>query len=242
MDTDWLEYLCELYELSSKKTLHVDELVKLAVVMERVPFGFTEENLKEKLSYHLNKNAKIKSAQFTKVKNGNGGYKRGVYRFKKQSRLPLTPVVSENFGTAYTGKAGEFAVLSELLFRGFNASIMSVDEGIDLVASKDNKYFHVQVKTANFQPDKPFQATIKSSAFRHAGDVYYVVVLRQPTQVRFHNDYVLFTSSDIRRWVGSGILKEGSTITLRLSGDSQKLILNKKVDVTTHLNDFGAIG
>lgn len=46
----------------------------------------------------------------------------------------------------YTGKGGEHLVTSELLFRGYNASIMSVDVGVDISAIKDNKFFGIQVK------------------------------------------------------------------------------------------------
>lgn len=43
----------------------------------------------------------------------------------------------------YIGKGGEHLVCSELLFRGFNASIMSVDVGVDISAIKDNKFFEL---------------------------------------------------------------------------------------------------
>ena len=37
-------------------------------------------------------------------------------------------------------------VCSELLFRGFNASIMSVDVGVDISAIKDNKFLVFRLK------------------------------------------------------------------------------------------------
>ena len=40
----------------------------------------------------------------------------------------------------FIGKGGEHLVCSELLFRGFNASIMSVDVVVDLSAIKDKAY------------------------------------------------------------------------------------------------------
>ena len=49
--------------------------------------------------------------------------------------------------TNYIGKAGEFAVLAELIARGYNANNMAIDEGIDIVASKDNVFYYIQVKT-----------------------------------------------------------------------------------------------
>ena len=49
----------------------------------------------------------------------------------------------------YIGKAGEHAVLSELLFLGYNAALMSVDVGVDIVATKNNEIYNIQVKTRN---------------------------------------------------------------------------------------------
>lgn len=54
-------------------------------------------------------------------------------------RATETEVRSESegeFSTQYTGRVGEHRVVSELLFRGYNASIMSVDEGLDIVATR----------------------------------------------------------------------------------------------------------
>ena len=67
--------------------------------------------------------------------------------------MPAVSAVSEtpNVDTGYFGKAGEHAVSSELLFWGYNVSSMAVDQGVDLVASKNGKYFHLQVKTATPQ-------------------------------------------------------------------------------------------
>lgn len=55
----------------------------------------------------------------------------------------------EQISTQYVGKAGEHFVVSELLFRGYNASIMNVDEGLDIVATKEGKLYNIQVKTSN---------------------------------------------------------------------------------------------
>lgn len=52
---------------------------------------------------------------------------------------------------AFLAKGGEYAVASELMFREFNVSIMVVDKGVDLVVEKNNKYFNIQVKTAEMK-------------------------------------------------------------------------------------------
>lgn len=57
----------------------------------------------------------------------------------------------------YIGKAGEHFVASELLFSGYNASIMSVDVGMDVIATKENQLFSLQVKTANISSTNTFE-------------------------------------------------------------------------------------
>lgn len=79
----------------------------------------------------------------------------------------------------YTGKAGEHLVCSELLFRGFNASIMSVDVGMDIIATKDDRLFSVQVKTANINKFDIYVFDVRKVSFeRHnSGNIYYIFVL-----------------------------------------------------------------
>jgi HB1/ASXL restriction endonuclease-like protein with HTH domain len=80
---------------------------------------------------------------------------------------------------SYIGKGGEPLVCSELLFRGFNASIMSVDTGLDIVATKDNRLFGIQVKTARLNKFNTYVFDVrKVSLERHnTGSVYYIFVL-----------------------------------------------------------------
>lgn len=79
----------------------------------------------------------------------------------------------------FTGKGGEHLVCSELLFRGFNASIMSVDVGMDIVAVKDNQLFGIQVKTSNLNRFDIYVFDIRKVSFeRHSnGNIYYIFVL-----------------------------------------------------------------
>ena len=51
----------------------------------------------------------------------------------------------------YLGKAGEFAIISEFLCRGWNVAIPEVDSGDDVFVIRDEngEFLRVQVKTAN---------------------------------------------------------------------------------------------
>lgn len=90
-------------------------------------------------------------------------------------------------GVGYTAKAGGHLVCAELLFRGFNASMVSVDVGVDIVATKSSRLFNIQVKTANLNNAKAFGFDIGKSAFeRHdAGNVFYVFVLRGKKETNY---------------------------------------------------------
>jgi len=87
----------------------------------------------------------------------------------------------------FTGKGGEYLVCSELLFRGFNASIMSVDVGIDIVAVKENQLFGIQVKTSNLNSFDTYVFDIRKVSFeRHSnGNVFYIFVLHGERQSHF---------------------------------------------------------
>lgn len=85
----------------------------------------------------------------------------------------------EKIEGGYTGKGGEHLVCSEMLFRGFNASIMSVDVGVDIVAIKNNNLSSIQVKTANENKHAIYNFNLRKVSFeRHdKNNVYYIFVL-----------------------------------------------------------------
>lgn len=89
--------------------------------------------------------------------------------------------------SGYTGKGGEHLVCSELLFRGFNASIMSVDVGMDIVAVKENQVYGIQVKTSNLNRFNTYVFDIRKVSFeRHNnGNIFYIFVLRGKVDSKF---------------------------------------------------------
>ena len=89
--------------------------------------------------------------------------------------------------SSYIGKAGEHLVCSELLFRGFNASIMSVDAGMDITATKEGKLFSIQVKTANANQYNTYNFDVRKVAFErnYQGNVFYVFVLKAERENKF---------------------------------------------------------
>ena len=241
MATDWLSIAQKCFTALERNEMHVNEMAETAV-QQHIVAGQDASVIAIKLSSALAANVRRKGSLFTKVKNRTGGLKRGVYKLKRVAATKLIRVNAPVVETGYTGKAGEHAVFSELLFRGYNASIMAVDHGIDLVASKNNKYFHLQVKTANGDDSRPYTTSIRREAFQHSSDTFYIIVLRRALKQRYVNDYLILPSSEIRRNIQSGALKEGATISLRITVDGKgKFLLNGATEVTHCINDFDSI-
>jgi hypothetical protein len=232
----------------SGKAMHVDDIAAAAAA--KYPnLPDPPDLLAAKISSLLAGEVKKPKSQslFSKPKNKAGGLRRGIYRLRvgrkpisKSFKVPEQPRVTNQF----TGKAGEYAAMSELLFFGFNASAMTVDDGIDIVASKGDSYFHIQVKTANATSDNKFQFKIRKRAFgsKDAAATFYVLVLRICENSRNTCEYIILPSSEIRRLVERSVVKDGESITLSVDRQrGNRFILNKVEDVTWALNRFDNI-
>jgi len=224
---------------------HTKEIARM--VSDRYPnLQIAQEKLPDRIGAVLATDVKKQGnkASFSKVKNKSGGFKRGVYRLKKKPIVTPTVTLTPKVTSQYTGKAGEYAVISELLFYGFNASGMTVDDGIDVVASKDNKYFHIQVKTSNSAPNGSFSYTIKKSSFvnKDSFHTFYILVIRENSANRYSNDFLILPSSQVRQLVDVGIIGDGASFSLRIHKDSRgRYILNSKQDVTISVNTFSQL-
>jgi hypothetical protein len=117
----------------------------------------------------------IKFAPATYALNPNRLTKKEI----KSEAKKLNKIPSEKIGGGFVGKAGEHYVTSELLFRGFNASIMSVDVGMDIIATRNNKLFSLQVKTSNLHASNTYIFDMRKVALErdYTGNVFYVFVM-----------------------------------------------------------------
>lgn len=229
----------------SGKSMHVNDIAA-AAVSKWPNLPDPPDQLAAKISAMLSNEVKKPKSQslFSKPKNKTGGFRKGMYRLRigrkavpKHFKVPEQPKVSSQF----TGKAGEYAVMSELLFFGFNASVMTVDDGIDIVASKNDSYFHIQVKTSNATASSKFQFKITKRAFgsKDAAATFYVLVLRISENSRNTCEYLILPSSEIRRLVDKGVVKDGETMTLSVDRErGNRFLLNSVEDVTWALNRF----
>lgn len=186
-----------LSDKENKEGMHVQSIVD-ALIMNcpEVQGDLTREKLLNKINAFLLRESKDKKGDFTKVR-------KGVYRFvsrKRSKPLPRPATVSnpndnqeevveyiKRKDTNFFGKAGEYAVMSELLFREYNANNMAVDEGIDIVASKDNNFYFIQVKTVTLNEKRRAQATIKQKNFDKFinQQIRYVIAVKCEKEMRF---------------------------------------------------------
>ena len=214
----------------------------------------SEEDLMNRISSVLSgdiRKYKTKSL-FRKIPNKKGGHKQGYYKLKLiRKSITDTAIESIDVGvqieipsipSLYTGKAGEYAVLSELLFNEFNASLMSVDQGIDIVASKDTNFFHIQVKTANSRISG-FYATINQKQFQrfNNANTYYIFVIRYHLSGSHRSSFIVLRSFDIERYLQTGTIKRTENLGLSFRISKTKIILNGKEDVSYNLNNFKSI-
>ena len=229
-----------LSDAKSEMTVH--EMAERAISRELVK-GVTKEALAAKFSSSLSLSVKRKDSPFVKVKNSSGGFKRGVYKLRrgrdKQVESNLPPELDDVSDTGYIGRGGEYAVMSELLFRGFNVSLMSVDKGVDIVAADEkNKYYHVQVKTATSK-DGLFRFTIKRKSFEanDVGSTFYVFVLRRDKRC----DYVVMPSTQISTFMATNIIRGGESMSVIMKIEGKKFSLNNAADISIYVNSFRQI-
>ncbi|MBQ4802358.1 winged helix-turn-helix domain-containing protein [Aquimarina sp. MMG015] len=143
---------------------------------------------------------------------------------KPKIKIKNDKVSSEKIGSGFIGKAGEHYVTSELLFRGYNASIMSVDVGMDIIATKNNKLFSLQVKTSNLHSTNSYVFDMRkvSLARDYAGNVFYVFVMIHPDS---NKSVLILTANKIEELIHMNAIKDIKTherfrVVLKIRNDN----------------------
>ena len=162
----------------SKSPLHYKEITKRAIdkgiliTDGKTPEASMNAQIITDINTKGEKSTFIKTALATYGLNPNQSKEKTVKTKKETGGY-------SKIGSGFTGKAGEHYVTSELLFRGYNASIMSVDVGMDIIATKDNKLFSLQVKTSNLNSLNSFIFDMRKAALErdYAGNVFYIFVM-----------------------------------------------------------------
>lgn len=144
---------------------------------------------------------------------------------------------------AHTGKGGEHLVASRLLFLGYNVSIMAVDTGADLIATKNGRTFYIQVKTANLSGNR-YRFNIRVGSFeKHAStSMFYIFVIRHgdPAAARQCEDFLILPYTKIQECIDKklirhilgdtlldvSVMKEEDGFSLARKGNEVKFYMN----------------
>jgi hypothetical protein len=204
-------------------------------------------SFKKKLIGALAANVRTASPSFAKVPNQTGGLKKGVYRLKVSKGKPPAPrpgppAPSMPVGNNFVGKGGEYSVMAELLYRGFNTSLMAVDEGVDIVASRNNEYFHIQVKTSSQSVNGKYSFFIKNTSFdaNNGGKVFYILVMRSNEGTV---TFAVIPSMQLAINRDTGVVGGANGISLFVTPDEKgrSFTMNKGQKIDQFINNFGLI-
>lgn len=147
-------------------------------------------------------------------------YSKGIYKKRRGKDTGEDPLPMKN---DYIGRAGECAVMSELMFRGYNANRMMIDEGIDIVAVKNNIYYYVQVKTVAMKNGKVYaQIGIERFDQYIGAQIRYIIVVRYINKGLPDNMFFTFTSQEIEKYIFDRCIKRGE------NGVSIKIAFNER--------------
>lgn len=176
-------------------------------------------------------------------------YSSPYYSKAKRKAKAINSPENENVDSNYMGKGGECVVMGELLFRGYNVNNMMVDEGIDLVASKNNVFYYIQVKTKSVEQQNKFYFQIKQDRFDTfvGTQIRYILVARCSSDGGDRNIFFMFTNGDIQRFLYKGLIPQpsgdGKNLSIKIEFDQRtgKAFLydgRDREDVSFNMNNF----
>jgi hypothetical protein len=197
----------------------------------------TEELIYEKIDDLIKADKELEDNSYLIYKKG------GKYR-KRRNRKSLDDPQLRTTNTDYIGRAGECAVMSELLFRGYNANRMMIDDGVDIIASKDNIYYYVQVKTTTVKNDRIYCRIGLDSFDRYiSNQIRYIIVARFKEKDIDRNMFFMFTPQEIERaCYDKCLLKgvDGYSIKIKFNERNREPILydDKEMNISWNMNRF----
>jgi hypothetical protein len=236
--------------LKDKKEMHFKDIAQQAMIIDNslgADLEIVAKKVAQTLGAHITRHEKKPTAIFKRVSNGIGGFKSGIYTLiKRKPHSVPTPIPKPDpdnpMPTGFLGKAGEYGVFSELLYWGYNPAMMVVDHGVDIIASNNDQYFHIQVKTSNKNANGGFNFKIKQDIFQAHDNskTFYVFVVRHIVNNRQLSDYVILPSNLIRHLIDSKVITSAKDISFSITIEDGEFKVNNKY-VLTGINDFSRI-
>lgn len=168
-------------------------------------------------------------------------YSKGYYSKRRRKAAPEGVPMQL---TEYTGRGGECAVMSELLFHNYNVNRMMIDDGVDLVAVKDNIYYYIQVKTVAMKEGK-INAQINIENFDKfiGNQMRYIIVARCKDGNSTKNIFFTFSQQEISKGIYDRCVKRGErtvSIKIRFHDTTKEPLLydEKETSAKWNMNRF----
>lgn len=227
-----------------------DELLKylwnLKISKQKVPTSW-DINKDGKFDYH------IFSRRFGDLKQANKKaeekYSPRVRQLQVDDQITLdekvsvevvAPIEDIEYKGNFYGVAAENLVVSELLYRGYEAYLINVDLGLDVLAQKNRKTFYLQVKNVSFDnsDDRTVKITNSSYVRNISYDVYYFLVM----QKHLKRDYVIIPQFKLLELEQKGLINPsgGDKISLFVKRDNNKYYLvfgNEREGLDAYTNE-----
>ncbi|KKR33114.1 MAG: hypothetical protein UT66_C0045G0003 [candidate division CPR2 bacterium GW2011_GWC1_39_9] len=226
----------------TKTPLHSKEITRLAIEkgLLETEGATPEASMNAQLTVDINQNKEksdfVKTAPSTFGLNPN----KVIEVIQEQDGEIAQEDEKIRVESGYIGKGGEYLVCSELLFRGYNASIMSVDIGIDISAIKDNKFYGIQVKSARKNKIDTYNFHIRRSSFEkhNQGNIFYILVLRDDETT----SYLILPAHEIERKIEENAIfsvNENTGYALSVKIRDGKIYLgNMNYEMSYYLNNW----
>lgn len=217
-----LQVAKEILTENKNREMHVNDIARVAVESNR-NMTIPVEDFAVKLSSALAANVKSKNPSFIKPVNPKTkAKKKGVYKLKRTAMEPIVSipkVKAPPVKTTFAGRAGEYAVASELLFWGYNVSTLAIDEGIDLIVeTRPNVFRFIQVKTSAAKQDglcfdfkideKPFTSTSSRNP-------WYIFVMRE----NLKNTFAIIPFSHLTFLRQQGVIRGNNGLSIKITKD-----------------------
>ncbi|MBR1631824.1 MAG: hypothetical protein IJ680_08200 [Paludibacteraceae bacterium] len=239
METITIETVVSLFKNANEKKRMRD--IKKEIIAALYPDSLLiDPELQEEVEHNVERIIRedLKSGSDSFLTRDSGG----KYRKRRNRR---TPNGDSDVDSIYIGKAGECAVISELMFRGYNANTMLLDEGIDVVAVKNNIYYYIQVKTTHIR-DGRIYARIKKDRFEKyiESQIRYIIVGRYEKGGDNVNIFFVFSPGDIELLKYHQCINESEdflNIKIEFEARTGKYYMydgNKRFDVSFYINKF----
>lgn len=214
-----VNYRKEIAEVlkQNPKGLHVNDIAKII----SDTYGISINDVLKKVQSICASDVKKKSGDITRVLNPKTNKpKKGWYRYviRRGSTIKIAPTnpvsisqdtpTTSKMATTFEGKAGECAVMSELLWRDYNVNTFLVDDGVDIVASKNNMFYLLQVKTTKLVSNRVSIRLNNARFTTYSGfNIRYIIVIRSQINNIDTNLFFIFNTDDINRFINQKRIK-----------------------------------